>query len=131
MTQPRTITDAAHAIRSELSTLLDSATAEQVDQRLQILLTQTKPGQSVELLITEELRQFESTRAWMKRYLKGENPDQITRSLGDSRLAGNEALQPATKYVCPIGDDYTWYREGNEPIPLCPTHLVPLVPAQS
>lgn len=42
----------------------------------------------------------------MKRYFKGENPNQITRSLGDSRLAGNEALQPATKYVCPIGDDY-------------------------
>lgn len=133
MTQSRTVTDAARAILPELPTLLDPETAKQVAQRLQVLLTQSESGQSVDHLITEELRQLEPTRSWMKRYLKGESPDQITRSLGDSRLAGDERLPPATLYVCPQDNGCTepWYREIHEPIPLCETHLVPLVPAQS
>jgi HPt (histidine-containing phosphotransfer) domain-containing protein len=139
-TQPRTVIAAAHAIRPNLPTLLNAETAQQVqqlDQRLQDLLTQAESGQlseqSAEALITEELRQFDPTRVWMRRYREGENPEQITRSLSYSGLGGDPTLQPATKYVCPQANCGTepWYREGNEAIPLCETHLVCLVPAQS
>lgn len=132
MTQPKSILTAAHAIRPHLTTLLDEATAQQVDQQLQTLLTQAESGQSVELPLTEVLRHPEPTRKWVQLYLKGENPEQITRSIiGYSPLPGNPSLQSATKYVCPhTGCTETWYREDNSAIPLCPTHLITLVPAQ-
>ena len=130
MTQPKTILTAARDIRPHLATLLDPETAQQVDQQLQTLLAQAESGQPVEIPITEVLRHLEPTQQWIRRYLKGENPDQITRSIsGYSGLAGDPSLQSATKYVCPHSD-YTWYREDNSPIPLCPTHLIDLIPAQ-
>jgi rubrerythrin len=67
----------------------------------------------------------------MRRYLKGDNLEQITRSIsGYSDLPGDPALQPATHYVCPRCG-YPWYREDNDPIPQCPHDFIPLVPAQS
>jgi len=131
MTQPKTILTAAHAIRPHLATLLDEVTAQQLDQQLQTLLTQAESEQSVEIPITEVLRDLEPTRKWVQLYLEGENPDQITRSIsGYSNLPGDPILQSATKYVCSHnGCTETWYREDNKPIPLCPTHLVTFIPA--
>ena len=132
MTQPKTILTAAHTIRPYLTALLDLETAQQVDQQLQTLLTQAEAGQSVETPITEVLRHLEPTQEWMRRYLKGENPEQITRSIsGYSGFVGDPSLQAATKYVCPHNNcTKTWYREDTSPIPLCPTHLIALIPAQ-
>lgn len=131
MTQLRTVLTAAHAIRPCLATLLDPETAQQVDLQLQTLLTQAESGQVVELQIIEALRSHPHTKAWLQRYLEGETLDQITRSIGSySGLPGDSSLPPAVKYVCPH-NDYTWYREDNSEIPLCPTHLVPLVTARS
>ena len=130
MTPSNTILTAAHDIRPHLTILLDPETAQKVDQQLQTLLTQAESGQSVEIPITEVLRSLEPTQEWMRRYFKGENPEQITRSIsGYSGLAGDPALQSATKYVCPH-NDYTWYREDSSPIPLCPNHHIALIPAQ-
>jgi len=130
MTQPKTILTAARDIRPHLATLLDPETAQQVDQQLQTLLDQAELGQSVDIPITEVLRHLKPTQQWMRRYLKGESPDQITRAIsGYIGLPGVEKLQPPTKYVCPH-NDYTWYQEDNSPIPLCPTHLIDLMPAQ-
>jgi hypothetical protein len=130
MTQPNPTLTAAQAIRPHLSSLLDPDTAQQIDRQLQDLLTQAESGQNVENQITELLRQPEPTQAWMRRYLKGENPEQITRSIrGYSDLAGNPALQPAIQYICPRCS-YSWYREDNAPIPQCPNDFILLVSAQ-
>jgi hypothetical protein len=130
MTQFKDLLTAAQEIRPYLATLLDPETAQEVDLQLQTLLTQAESRQSVETQITETLRHHEPTQEWVRRYLKGENPDQITRSIRSySGLPGDPSLHPAVKYVCPH-NDYTWYREDNSPVPLCPTHLVPLVTAQ-
>nr|WP_290225483.1 hypothetical protein [Trichocoleus desertorum] len=132
MTQPKTILTAAHDIRPHLTTLLDPETAQQVEQQLQTLLTQAESGQSVEISITEVLRHLEPTQEWTRRYLKGENPEQITRSIsGYSGLVGDPRSQSATKYVCPHNNcPETWYRENNSTIPLCPNHLIALIPNQ-
>jgi hypothetical protein len=131
MTQPKTILTAAQAIRPHLSSLLDPDTAERIDRELYYLLAQAESGQNVENQITELLRQPEPTQSWMRRYFKGEKPEEITRSSSSySNLAGDPALQPAPRYVCPRCDS-SWYREDNEPIPECPNHHIPLVPAQT
>ena len=142
MTQPKTILTAAQAIRPYLFSLLDSDTAQQIDGQLQDLLTQAESGQNVENQITELLRRPEPTQAWMRRYIKGENPEQITRSIsgysslagdsaiGYSGLDGEEAPRLAFQYIC-SHCGYLWYREDSEPIPQCPKDLIPLVLAQS
>jgi len=130
MSQPKTILTAAQDIRPHLSTLLDPETAQSVDLQLQGLLTQAKSAQAVENPITELLRKREPTREWMRRYFKGETPEQITRSIqGYSGLVGNPTLPPAKNYICPVCNT-PWYREDNSPIPLCEQDLVPFVPAQ-
>ncbi|WNZ44019.1 hypothetical protein Q2T42_19485 [Leptolyngbya boryana CZ1] len=121
MTQPKTILTAAHAICPHLATLLDAETAQQVDRELRSLLIQAEAGQSVETSITEVLRQHEPTQAWMRRYLKGETPDQITRSM--QFPSGNAAPSPATTtFKCPHCDyTDTVPQVGMIPEP-CPNH---------
>lgn len=98
MTQSKTPLTAAAEIRPHLPALLDPETAQAVDAQLQTLLSQVESGKSVENQITETLRQYEPTQAWIKRYLKGENPDQITRSI---QLPGNSpAISSSLEYQC-------------------------------
>jgi hypothetical protein len=131
MTQSKSILAAAQDIRPHLAALLNPEIAQDVDSQLQTLLTQAEFGQSVEIKITETLRNHQSTQEWMRRYLKGEHPVLITRSISSySGLPGDSAPSVATKYVCPH-NDYTWYQEDTNAIPLCPNHLVPLITAQS
>ncbi|NJR70009.1 MAG: hypothetical protein HC771_16200 [Synechococcales cyanobacterium CRU_2_2] len=134
MSQTEKLIAAAQAIRPYLSDLLPSEEAAECDRQIATLLTQIESGQAQPTQLTALLTQAKSTREWLRCFIKGESPEEITRSIsGYSGLAGDPTLQPAIKYVCPQADGCTepWYREGNEPIPLCETHLVPLVPAQS
>jgi len=75
-------------------------------------------------VIRDLLQSYPATQAWLTEFLKTEPTQRSFQS-----LPGKPLLKSATKYICPIGNDYTWYREANEEIPLCPDHLVPLVPA--
>jgi hypothetical protein len=95
MTQSKTPVSAAQAIRPHLPELLDLETAQAIDNQLEILLAQAESGQSIENQITETLRQYQPTQTWTKRYLKGENPDLITRSLQSP--AGNPSDIPPPK----------------------------------
>ena len=99
MTQFKAIL-AAQAIRPVLPELLDSETATEIDRKLQTLLTQTETGQTINNQITEILCEHETTQTWMRRYLKGETPADITRSIVN--LAGNMDAQPRKPaYQCP------------------------------
>ncbi len=134
MPTPESIIAAAQAIRSELPALLPPETAAEYDRQILTLLTQIAANQAQPTQLSQLLRQSEPTRQWMQRYLQGEAPAEITRSISYSGMAGDPALQPAPKYVCPHSDcphnDTPWYREDNSPIPLCETHLIPLILAQ-
>jgi hypothetical protein len=115
--------DAARTIRPLLPTLIDTQIAQQIDQQLSDALNQsTTDDKTIAKAIRDILQRYPATQAWLTNFLKTE-PTQ--RSF--QPLAGDLDPQSATKYVCPSGNDYTWYREANEEIPLCPTHLVPLV----
>ena len=99
MTQFKAIL-AAQAIRPVLPELLDPETAAEIDRKLQTLLTQTEIGQTINNQVTEILCEHETTQTWMRRYLKGETPADITRSIVN--LAGNMDAQPRKPaYQCP------------------------------
>jgi hypothetical protein len=90
----------AHAIRPILPELLDPETALEIDRQLQSLLTQAEAGASIDNQIIETLREHEKTQTWMGRYLKGEAPEEIWRSIVG--LAGNMGAQPRKpEYQCP------------------------------
>ncbi len=95
------ILNAAHTIKPILPELLDPETAAQVDRQLQTLLTQADAGQSIDNQIIETLRAHETTQTWMRRYLKGESPADITRSM--SGLPGEKAATPRKHtHFCPV-----------------------------
>jgi len=117
--------DAARTIRPLLPTLVDTETAQQIDQQLAFTLNQsTTDDRATAKAIRDILQSYPSTQVWLTDFIK---TDPTQRSFQSS--LGDPYLPPATKYVCPIGNDYTQYREANEEIRLCKTHLVPLVPA--
>ncbi|MEC4811920.1 MAG: hypothetical protein SAK29_01345 [Scytonema sp. PMC 1069.18] len=117
--------DAARTIRPLLPTLVDTETAQLIDQQLASTLNQsTTDDRTTAKAIRDILQSYPATQAWLTEFLKTEPTQRSFQS-----LSGDPLLKSATKYICPIGNDYTRYREANEEIPLCPTHLVPLVPA--
>lgn len=124
MYDPTDLLEAARSIRPLLPKLLE-AEAVPVDQQLADLLNQSTTGErTTAAAILDLLQSKPPTQAWLKDFLR--DPQRG----GYQPLPGMPALQPATKYVCPLGNDYTWYQDGSEPVPFCPTHLVPLVTAQ-
>jgi hypothetical protein len=120
--------EAARTIRPLLLTLrdLDAETAQQVDQQLAELLNQSAVSDKVTAQqIRTLLQAHASTQKWLADFSNAVSEQK------SSSLPGDPTLQSAIKYVCPVGNDYTIYQEANEDIPLCPTHLVPLVSVQS
>jgi hypothetical protein len=115
-----TILNAAYTIKPLLPELLDTETAAQVAQQLETLLTQAAAGQLIDNQITEVLRAHETTQTWMRRYLKGEAPADITRSI--SGLPGNMEARPRKpEYQCP--ECHKQYAElPQSRIPTCPDH---------
>ncbi|MGG6294924.1 hypothetical protein ACQ4M4_10900 [Leptolyngbya sp. AN02str] len=115
---------ASRTIRPLLPKLIP-ALADQIDLQLSQLLNQTDLDETTQVnRLLEILDAHPETKSWLDQFLEipaGER--------GYSRPPGDSPLAAATPYICPIGNDYTWYREANEDIPLCPDHLVPLVPA--
>ena len=120
------VLEAARTIRPNLAPLLDDEAAEAVDRQLAQWLNQTDLDENTQVdRLLEILGTHSKTQTWWNDFLKNNTATQKSYS----GLAGDPSLQSATKYVCPHSD-YTWYREDNSPIPLCPTHLIDLVPAQ-
>jgi hypothetical protein len=122
------IFEASRTLRSDLAEVLDDIQlAQQVDIQLAELLNQTELEENAKADgITDILDGHPKTKDWLDGYLNSTQ----TRGFYDP-LAGDPALLKATKYVCPIANDYTWYGEVGSDIRDCPTHLVSLVPAQS
>lgn len=115
---------ASRAIRPLLPKLIP-ALADQIDQQLAQLLNQPDLDETTKVdRLLEVLDAHPETKSWLDRFL-----EQSTTKQKYYGLPGDPAPAAATSYICPVGNDYTWYREANEEIPLCPTHLVPLVPA--
>ncbi len=121
--KPEDVLECARLIRPELEELLGPE-AEQVDRQIADLLAQANTGQQVDDQILNLLKRDEETYYWMAEFLS-----QPLESRGFQRLPGRGAVGQAHKYVCPLGNDYTWYRRGAEPIKTCPTHHVALVTA--
>lgn len=116
---------ASRAIRPLLPKLIP-AQSDQIDLQLAQLLNQNDLDETTQVdRLLEVLDAHPETKSWLDKFLE------IIPSTerGFSGLPGNPSLADATCYICPIGNDYTWYREANEEIPLCPTHLVRLIPA--
>jgi hypothetical protein len=121
--KPEDVLEAARSIRPELKRLL-AAQAESVDARLAGLLEQARRGKRVQTAILELLSAHERTRKWTTRFLKRRHQEGGVRAYAP--LPGSMRPVAAQKYVCPKGD-YIWYRRSVAvPVPLCPTHSVPL-----
>jgi hypothetical protein len=115
---------ASRAIRPLLPKLIP-ALANQIDRQLAQLLNQSDLDEDTQVdCLLEVLDTHPETKSWLDEFLQIPATER-----GYSGLPGNPPLAAATPYICPIGNDFTWYREANEEIPLCPSHLVPLVRA--
>lgn len=115
---------ASRAIRPLLPNLIP-ALADQIDRQLSQLLNQTDLDETTQVdRLLDLLDAHPETKSWLDQFLQIPATER-----GYSGLPGDPPLAAATPYICPIGNDYTWYREANEEIPLCRNHLVPLVPA--
>ena len=115
---------ASRAIRPLLPKLIP-ALADQIDRQLAQLLNQPDLDETTQVdRLLDILDAHPETQSWLDQFLQLPATER-----GYSGLPGNPLLAAANHYICPVGNDYTWYREANEEIPLCPTHLVPLVPA--
>ncbi len=121
---PEDVLECARSIRPKLEELMGPE-AERVDHQLADLLAQANTGQQVDNRILDLLKRDEETYYWIAEFLS-EPPE----SRGFQRLPGSRLVGQASKYVCPVGNDYTWYRRGGEPIRTCPTHRVELVLAE-
>lgn len=120
---PDDILDCARSIRPDLPDLLGAA-AEPIDQQLSDLLAQAHAGQSVDQQILDLLKSNDKTRRWAGEFLS-----KPIVSKGDFQpLPGQSEAQETTKYICPIGNDFTRRLRPGEPIPVCRTHQVALVP---
>lgn len=115
---------ASRAIRPLLPKLIP-ASADQIDRQLSQLLNQTDLDETTQVdRLLKILDAYPETKSWLDQFLEIPATER-----GYHRPPGDPSVTAATPYICPIGNDYVWYREANEDIPLCPTHLVPLVPA--
>lgn len=115
---------ASRAIRPLLPKLIP-ALAEQIDHQLTQHLNQTDLDETTKVdRLLEVLDAYPETKSWLDQFLQTPATER-----GYSRPPGDHPFTAAAPHICPIGNDYTRYQEANEEIPLCPTHLVPLVPA--
>lgn len=127
---------ASRAIRPLLPKLIPTL-ADQIDRQLAQLLNQPDLDETTKVdRLLDVLDAHPETKSWLDQFLEIPATERGYSRLpgnptfgGFYRLPGDPPLAAGTPYICPIGNDYTWYREANEEIPLCPTHLVPLVRA--
>ena len=124
------IFEAARTLRPCLPQVVsDVGLVPQLDLQLAQLLTQTDLDEDTKAdRILEILERDPATRTWLQHFL---DPQLLDPQRSYNPLPGYSRPPLATKYVCPIANDYTWYREATSPIPVCPTHLVQLVPTRS
>jgi hypothetical protein len=119
--------EAAKTIRPFLPKLLGE-NAEEMDRHLAELIARCQAGEHQENQIAELLASQDAAREWMAEFLKSDGRQETTRSYAP--LPGIGSVR-APKYICPEGD-YIWYRlYSSDPIPRCPTHQIPLVPAEN
>lgn len=128
MHNPADILEAARQIRPHLTQLLDADLAQVCDRQLATLLNQSDlADQAKAEQLIAVVDSYPSPKTWLDQFLN----QPIQKGVLFQGLPGDPAPQSALLYVCPIGDDYSIYLEDTRDVPLCPTHLVPLVPAQS
>ena len=118
------ILEAARSIRPYLGQLVpDEATASELDHRLAEILTPDGDEEGARDLV-EELLERDEVRDWTRAFLVREG----LKVFRDYRPPAGLPVPPpsAARYVCPRGD-FTWHRLFvGQPVPLCPTHQVPL-----
>ena len=115
--------EAARIIRPILSQKLDTTLAQEIDLQLSQLLNETDLEENTKTdRILDVFDSQAETKAWLDNFLQSDQSEK-----GYSPLAGDPELVSTTKYICPVGNDYTLYLENRRDIPLCPTHLVKLI----
>ncbi len=104
------ILEAARTLRPLLPQALDADSAQTLDQQLAQLLNQTDLDEDTQVdRLYDILDSHPRTKSWLDDFLK--NPTSTQKNY--ARLAGDPTLPGATKYVCPIGNDYTWFQENS------------------
>ena len=131
MYDPVDILEAARTIRPLLPDFPEftARTVWVIDQQLSAYLNQPEADERTTARpILDLLQSYPATQTWLVNFLFTE-PNE--KGSAYQPLPGRPSLQRAAKYICPIGNDYTWYQTSDDDIPVCPTHLVSLVPADS
>ena len=98
-------------------------------QAVQSLLARAERGEKVDNFLIDELRKNPDIRRWLANVLGVEERGEETMMAVDPP-PGDVGTISAPLYVCPHGDFEWEVRRAGQPIPLCPVHKVPLVPAE-
>ncbi len=119
--------------------LLDRPGTEDVDRRLADLIEAGGAGEDVSPQLAEIFARPE-LRDWVQA-VRGDQflrpPEVVMSATGDrsvrggesaGELAGKPGAVGAARFVCPVADDCTWFRQRvGDRVPSCPTHEVQLV----
>lgn len=123
--------DAARALRGDLPAL-ELPHGDALDRTLSELLDAGEGGADIDDELVEVLRADPRTRAYVEFFIRfgAPPPPENVEVRGISPLPGDPGPVSLAKYSCPMGD-YDWYRRAaGQPVPLCPTHNVPLESAE-
>ena len=118
--------------------LMDGPACGELDERLAELIAAGRRGAEVSSPL-EEIFERPALRDWVAA-VRGDAhlrpPEVVAVARGDRGLApdlqlpGPPGAVAAARFVCPAGDDLTWFRQqAGDPVPMCGTHHVALVPA--
>jgi hypothetical protein len=123
------ILETARAIRAYLPELRANDSAE-VDATIAALLIRSSRGEDVTTAVLGVLRADENTWQWFIEFAPKGLPADVAglAERGFAPAPGGGEPVSIPRFVCPVGNDYLWYRRavGQQP-PVCPTHGVPLV----
>ena len=132
MANDEVVLEAARSIRPYLSELA-GPDAGDLDRQLSGLLGEAAAGRDGIDGRVLEILAHPTTDAWTASFMSKGMPPEVAsfveRSFG---LPGYPEPAAAPRFVCPVNNDYSWYRMNvGTAIPRCPTHKIVLVPAEA
>jgi hypothetical protein len=126
--------DAARALRGDIDQVNVDADVivgfdEDLDRYLADVIERALSGEDVERQLRALLWRTPDLARYTDHFLAKGTPPELGVLLGYSPVPGPPNPVPLKKYSCPQGD-YDWYqRNPQQPVPVCPTHKLHLVPA--
>ena len=119
--------EAARHLRGELSELLPTDQAQDLDEQIATILNASDAGVDADYQIRRMAIQYETTRLWILNFTERHSAPQFDGTRSYTKPPGDLQPQTTPRYRCPK-NDIVWYRRAvGLAVPKCPTHGLELV----